>query len=728
MKIRLEAAPLGKALALVASVVERRNTVPVLGCVRLKALNGSLSLAATNLDAAIAITLPAAIESEGMLCVDARALADAVRKLEKGAQVELAADADQLHLIAGRSRLKFASLPGDEFPAIVDQPLDDCAPWEAPADDASKHGLEGVDLSPAAAKALGKALKLASVETVTVRAMDGGEKSDSRLRVEAGNVVFVGTLSGPDPMLKYRTKRDRFSYGRDEGEAREAADYLRTLRRAHGLPAVPKGGEAPYYVEPIDETGELIVAEGRAIGLTMGAAWRDYAEARAMPHDWQPPAGTEIRGDDAISGAKICTVDGREYHRMGEHPWQYRHVPETPGALIYADGSYSLPMPAAQRRCVSRLTVDVDGERQPLKAADTGKLALSAEQVAALCGPVDPSTFVPMTAVAFHQGRVIATGDAAARFNVLQGEHFKRLRKIAKAPRTPERLAAYGAECDAFAPVVAALLANADVVEASIEAAGGMPAEPTPEAPAVHVPAVLEPTTDPFDGYSDASDFVDAPAEPEAPASIAAEPIEGPAIVDEPEAAPVQEPAPAAARVSDVEARLARLEAALNLTPAPKRSHAHAAAIRRAWAMRRQMREAAKLHALSLASGKAALVESRHHVARLNERVARAEGFAAERAELVAEIDRQRAAVLAENRNAVAVSHVMRRRFVQFSTCARAAMRLRSDLARTRAERDGLAVNLAAMASRVARDAATLERLQPTPDRPRIILSSRIDA
>ena len=53
MKLTIERAALLKALAHVQSVVERRNTIPILSNVLITAAKGRLSLAATDMDLAI---------------------------------------------------------------------------------------------------------------------------------------------------------------------------------------------------------------------------------------------------------------------------------------------------------------------------------------------------------------------------------------------------------------------------------------------------------------------------------------------------------------------------------------------------------------------------------------------------------------------------------------------------------------------------------------------------
>ena len=58
MKLSIERAVLLRALAHVQSVVERRNTIPILSNVRLEAQDGSLKLTATDMDLEVVESVP----------------------------------------------------------------------------------------------------------------------------------------------------------------------------------------------------------------------------------------------------------------------------------------------------------------------------------------------------------------------------------------------------------------------------------------------------------------------------------------------------------------------------------------------------------------------------------------------------------------------------------------------------------------------------------------------
>ena len=119
MKITIERSELIKSLGHVQSVVERRNTIPILSNVKIEAAEGRLTLNATDMDLDMVDSVGANVETPGAITVSAHTLYDIVRKLPEGSQVELNASGDgQMQLSAGRSRFTLSCLPTDEFPVL----------------------------------------------------------------------------------------------------------------------------------------------------------------------------------------------------------------------------------------------------------------------------------------------------------------------------------------------------------------------------------------------------------------------------------------------------------------------------------------------------------------------------------------------------------------------------------------------------------------------------------
>lgn len=121
MKINVERGALLKALGHVQSVVERRNTIPILSNVLIEAGKNQLKLTATDLDIEIIEALPADILRNGAATAPAHMLYDIVRKLPEGSQVQaelLASDGGRLAVSAGSVRFELACLPKEDFPRM----------------------------------------------------------------------------------------------------------------------------------------------------------------------------------------------------------------------------------------------------------------------------------------------------------------------------------------------------------------------------------------------------------------------------------------------------------------------------------------------------------------------------------------------------------------------------------------------------------------------------------
>ena len=121
MRATLERSNLLKSLNHVHRVVERRNTIPILSNVLLKAGGASLEMKATDLDLEMTEATAAQIEQAGATTVPAHLLYDIVRKLPDGAEVMLkvAEDGNSMNVISGRSSFRLQCLPQSDFPELT---------------------------------------------------------------------------------------------------------------------------------------------------------------------------------------------------------------------------------------------------------------------------------------------------------------------------------------------------------------------------------------------------------------------------------------------------------------------------------------------------------------------------------------------------------------------------------------------------------------------------------
>ena len=121
MKLTIERAALLRALGHVQSVVERRNTIPILSNVLLRAEGTKLSLSATDMDIEMVASLVAQGSKPGATTVPAHTLYDIIRKLRDGSQIELETTGEKglMTLRSGRSTFTLSCLPPEDYPLMA---------------------------------------------------------------------------------------------------------------------------------------------------------------------------------------------------------------------------------------------------------------------------------------------------------------------------------------------------------------------------------------------------------------------------------------------------------------------------------------------------------------------------------------------------------------------------------------------------------------------------------
>ncbi|MFA6265725.1 MAG: DNA polymerase III subunit beta [Pseudolabrys sp.] len=121
MKVTVERAELLKSLSHVYRVVERRNTIPILSNVLIRADNGKLSMKATDLDLEVTDAIAAEVSPGGATTVPAHMFYDIVRKLPDGSQIVIEGSGERavLSIRAGRSRFTLQTLPESDFPDLA---------------------------------------------------------------------------------------------------------------------------------------------------------------------------------------------------------------------------------------------------------------------------------------------------------------------------------------------------------------------------------------------------------------------------------------------------------------------------------------------------------------------------------------------------------------------------------------------------------------------------------
>ena len=121
MKLSIERGALLKAMAQAQSVVERRNTIPILANVLIEAEENAVQFRATDLDIEVVDKAKAMVARSGASTVSAVMLHEIVRKLPDGALVTLEDEgvSGRLTVEAGRSNFSLTTLPKEDFPIMA---------------------------------------------------------------------------------------------------------------------------------------------------------------------------------------------------------------------------------------------------------------------------------------------------------------------------------------------------------------------------------------------------------------------------------------------------------------------------------------------------------------------------------------------------------------------------------------------------------------------------------
>jgi DNA polymerase-3 subunit beta len=263
MKITVSKDELVAKLGVVSRAVSTRGTVQVLSGILLTAAEGSLSLAATDMELSLRTTLEAQVEGEGAVVVPGKLLVDLARLLpESEVTLEYRPFEGVAHVVSGTTSYRLNTYSAEDFPRL-------------PTVDAQLHSID----------------REALLETIS-RVARSASRDESRpvltgilVRFEAGKLVMVATDS-----YRLSVKETELEAAAPELEAIIPARALQELSRLAGGETVelgvhenhvvfgtssPGGGEAwlttrridgqfPNYRQLLPETFEVELTIARA--------------------------------------------------------------------------------------------------------------------------------------------------------------------------------------------------------------------------------------------------------------------------------------------------------------------------------------------------------------------------------------------------------------------------------------------------------------------------------
>lgn len=118
MNFSIERSPLLEALQKVQTVVEKKNTIQILGNILCTVTGSELSLYATDLEVGIKVILPVETKQEGKITLSAKHFLDIVKELPEKKLSVVLKDNNWIELICGKSKFNIVSLPADQYPNL----------------------------------------------------------------------------------------------------------------------------------------------------------------------------------------------------------------------------------------------------------------------------------------------------------------------------------------------------------------------------------------------------------------------------------------------------------------------------------------------------------------------------------------------------------------------------------------------------------------------------------
>lgn len=118
MNIHINRESLLKPLAAVASIVERRHTLPILSNLLIETKNNQMLLTATDLEMQIALSIEHSSKENTATTISAKKLLDICRSLPDNAEININTTESRATLKAGKSRFNLQTLPSADYPVL----------------------------------------------------------------------------------------------------------------------------------------------------------------------------------------------------------------------------------------------------------------------------------------------------------------------------------------------------------------------------------------------------------------------------------------------------------------------------------------------------------------------------------------------------------------------------------------------------------------------------------
>ena len=103
------------------SIVEKRNTIPILANIKISAKEESVQITATDLSIQLSEKIHANVVEEGEFTVPSQVLFDIIKKIPDNNSIEIKSNQEmgKVFILFGKSKFSLSSLPASDFPETV---------------------------------------------------------------------------------------------------------------------------------------------------------------------------------------------------------------------------------------------------------------------------------------------------------------------------------------------------------------------------------------------------------------------------------------------------------------------------------------------------------------------------------------------------------------------------------------------------------------------------------
>ena len=123
MKFTVKAGAFAEEVGLLLSVAGKRSTIPIYGCVLVRAGEAGVSLAATDVDSAMTSNVDAKVGEPGAAALDAKRLDALLRSFPSEADVVFGGQKDGwINVESGAAKLRVPYMSPDDFPGMAERP------------------------------------------------------------------------------------------------------------------------------------------------------------------------------------------------------------------------------------------------------------------------------------------------------------------------------------------------------------------------------------------------------------------------------------------------------------------------------------------------------------------------------------------------------------------------------------------------------------------------------